>query len=295
MKADHRHELKTNELAEWIANFPEWAKENRAAIIGVAVAIVVVAGIYFRHFYRKNVVAVRRQLKLTSLFNQLSLNKLQVIQARSQGRDLSFILLQPAENLQTFAQDTKNQRMAALALIKRAEALRAELHYRLAPVSPQDLLTQISQARASYQEAFEKATSVPSLRAMAKFGLGLCEEELDNYEQARQIYRDIVANTEFEGTTAKVSAQYRLDTMADYETRVVFKPSPKPAPIPAMLLPGEIGPVSEANLPIDINLPIVIEPVTETPNLAPIVPDTNLLPTLPNSVPDVTETNLPGK
>jgi len=295
MKADHRHELKTNELAEWIANLPQWAKENRTTIIVVGVAIAVVGGLYFRYFYRKNVVAVRRQLKLTGLFNQLSVNKLQIVQARSQGRDLSFILLQPADNLQTFAQNTKNQHMAALALIKRAEALRTELHYRLTPPSQQDLMTQISKARASYQEAFETASSVPSLRAMAQFGLGLCEEELDNYEQARQIYRDIVANAEFEGTTARVSAQYRLDTMADYETKGVFKPSPKPAPIPPLLPPGEMGPGSEVNLPLDINLPFALEPVTEAPNLAPVVPDTNLIPTLPTGVPDVTETNLPGK
>ncbi len=33
MKSEHRHELKTNELAEWIANFPTWAKENAKVLI----------------------------------------------------------------------------------------------------------------------------------------------------------------------------------------------------------------------------------------------------------------------
>ncbi len=28
MKSDHRHELKTNELAEWLSNLPQWAKKN---------------------------------------------------------------------------------------------------------------------------------------------------------------------------------------------------------------------------------------------------------------------------
>ena len=33
MKSDHRHELKTNELAEWLGNLPQWTKENLVTII----------------------------------------------------------------------------------------------------------------------------------------------------------------------------------------------------------------------------------------------------------------------
>src|SRR4030042_1051622 len=36
MKSDHRHELKTNELADWMAHTPEWGHQNRNSIIGVA-------------------------------------------------------------------------------------------------------------------------------------------------------------------------------------------------------------------------------------------------------------------
>ena len=34
MRSDHRHELKTNELADWIAHFPEWANKNRTSLVG---------------------------------------------------------------------------------------------------------------------------------------------------------------------------------------------------------------------------------------------------------------------
>ena len=279
MKADHRHELKTNELAEWIANLPQWAKENRTMIIGVATAIAVVAGIYFWQFYRKRGSA-QGQLRLTGLSSQLTLGKIQTLQAQSEGRDLSFILLQPAENLKVFAQQTNNDQMAALALIKRAEALRSELHYRLAPVSEQDLITQINQAKASYAEAIarlvpstvEGASANPSLRATAQFGLGLCEEELGNFEQARQIYQDVAANPDFEGTSAKASAKWRLDSMADYEQKVVFKPAPKPQAATIVQPPVQITP-AEANLPPEANLPIIIPPVPEGPNIVPLIPD----------------------
>ena len=105
--------------------------------------------------------------------------------------------------------------MAALALIKRAEALRTELHYRAGIVSKRDLTSQISRAKTSYTEALEKSSPNPSLTAAAKFGLGLCEEELGNFEKAGQIYRDIAANPDFEGTAAAVQAKHRLELIID--------------------------------------------------------------------------------
>jgi len=40
MKAEHRHELKTNELAEWIAGLPEWTRKHLIIIIIVLVVVV---------------------------------------------------------------------------------------------------------------------------------------------------------------------------------------------------------------------------------------------------------------
>ena len=40
MKSEHRHELKTNELAEWISNFPSWTKENAKVLIPTIVVLV---------------------------------------------------------------------------------------------------------------------------------------------------------------------------------------------------------------------------------------------------------------
>jgi len=89
MKAEHRHELKTNELAEWIANFPQWAKENVKMIIYVSVVIILVAGAYFYRKYQKDVVGVRRQLELTRLATQLAGGKLEILNARARGMDIS--------------------------------------------------------------------------------------------------------------------------------------------------------------------------------------------------------------
>ncbi|HUV66143.1 MAG TPA: hypothetical protein VMW24_19780 [Sedimentisphaerales bacterium] len=280
MKSDHRHELKTNELAEWLGNLPNWTKENLYTIILVVVLLGAAAGLYFWRIYNRGSTQARQRVEFTGLLNQVSGGKMQIAQAQAQGRDQSFMLLQPAKNLETFAERAGNGRMAALALIKRAEALRAELHY--GTVQKDYLVSQTNLAKASYTEALKRCPDDPSLAAAATFGLGLCEEELGNFEQARQTYQEVTANPDFEATVAAVQAKRRLATMADYQRAVVFPP--KPAPPAAAAEPNDIvkiatgpavqisptgatGPFDvnflmdtsvpvDANLPAEVNLPV---------------------------------------
>lgn len=289
MKSDHRHELKTNELAEWISNFPQWAKENLTSIITVLAVIVVIGAVYVWRIHNKNVSA-QTQIELTGLISQLRGSKMQILSALAEGKDLSYMLVQrdgPADRLKNFAQNVNDDLMAAVALIKQAEALRTELHCRPGTVSKQDLAEQINRAKASYAEALEthlKRVSNPSLTATAQFGLGLCEEELGNFEKAQQIYRDITTNSGFEGTVAKTAAEQRLETMADYETKIVFKPSAKPEPVAVEKLPIEIK-SGDINVPIDTNL---------APHATSIIPDINVTAPAPNDM-KVPESNVPGK
>ena len=114
MKSEHRHELKTNELAEWLGNLPQWTKENLVTIICVSALIVVLGGVYLWRGYNRNVVQVRERNDFTRLLSQVSAAKMQIMQGQEQQRDLSFELLQPARELETSARTTKNDGMAAL-------------------------------------------------------------------------------------------------------------------------------------------------------------------------------------
>ena len=228
MKSEHRHELKTNELAEWINNFPQWAKQNTKTIIYISVVILGVAGLYIWKNYQKNVVSVKKQSDFTNILSTLPQAKLQIIQAQMQGFDSSYILIQTAEALQSTAQNATNDQMAALALIKRAQARRTELHYRFGAISEQDKTAQLDLAQASYGEALIKAQGNPSLTAAAKFGIGLCREERAEFDKAEQIYRDIIENPDLEVTVAAAQAKMRLETMANYQQKIVLKASPKP-------------------------------------------------------------------
>ncbi len=263
MKSEHRHELKTNELAEWLSNLPQWTKENLITIICVSALIVVLAGVYLWRGYDRNIVQVRERTEFTNLVNQVSGAKIQIVSAKEQGRDLAFMLIQLAKKLDTFAQNTKNNRMAAMALVKRAQALRAELHY--GTVEQQYIEDQTKKAKDSYDDALAKSSTNPVLAAAAEFGLGLCEEELGNFEHAREIYGDIVANPDYEGIVAVAQADFRLKTMADYEQEIAFEPDPSPEPVAAsqpsidinpaeVELPANIIPPFNFNRPLDLSM-----------------------------------------
>jgi hypothetical protein len=235
---------------------------------------------------------VQEQADFTTLLTQVPRDKAQIVQAQSQGVDRSFILLQPAKNLETFAMSTKNKQMAALAYIKHADALRADLHYRSGNISNQDLTTQINSAKNSYNAAIQKCPSNPSLTSTAQFGLGLCEEELGNFEEAKKIYQGIVTNHDFEGTLAVAQAKQRLDSIDDYKQEVTFRPAPKPkTPIEIISPDGkrQIGyqPPEGAAAP---NVPqITITP--QGPNLVSEIPIVNPEAQGPKGVTMVPEAN----
>jgi tetratricopeptide (TPR) repeat protein len=264
MKSDHRHELKTNELADWIAHFPEWARQNRTQLLVAGAVILVAVIVYFWSFYRKDVVSLRNQTHLTDLVAQVPQQMSNVARAAMQNQDDSLTLGPIARDLQEFAQKSSDNDMAALALIQRGTALRAELHYRLGEVSREELTKQIELARASYQQALDRKPSNPALTAAAQYGLGLCEEELGNFEKAGEIYGAVAQDPQYAGTTAQAAAAYRLQIMKDYRTEIVFKPAPPPAPAQP--------PVPSVRIqPGDANAPVVV-PAPQDVNAGPATP-----------------------
>lgn len=306
MKSDHRHELKTNELAEWLGNLPQWAKENVATIIVVLAVIAGAVGFYVWKGRTKRQ-QVNKQLAFTALVYQVPRVRDQIIKVQAQGADGSFMLFGPADNLRAFAKRTDDDNMAAFALIKQAEALRMELHYRLGTVRGRDFAAQITKAKESYTAAIEKSSSNPSLMAAAKFGLGLCAEELGNFDKAQQIYRDITEDPDFEGTIIVAQAKQRLETMDDYREKVVFRPAPKPVTPPVQLKPADANRPADANLPVDTSLPADINRPADTnmspkapgapggePNTLSKTPDVNAPAQDSNSIPGATAPRAPG-
>ena len=306
MKSEHRHELKTNELAEWIAHLPQWARENGRMVIYVSVVAVLVIGSGLWYWRKITAESVQQQLDFTNFVARLSQYKIQILMNQQGGTDTSYSLIEAATALGTIADGAKDEDMAALALIKQAESQRANLHYRQQTVNQTDLQRTINEVKTVYNRAIEKAAGNPSLTAMARFGLGLCEEELGNFGGAQQIYSDIIANSDFEGTTVVAKAKQRLGTMADYERRIVFRAMPKPKQPPADFMQP---PTDLLQPPIPLR-PIEDNITVEGPNRVIIVPDVNIgpepnrvreslnikiQPPAPNTVLDIADINVPGE
>jgi len=264
MKSEERHDLKTNELADWIANFPEWAKENTGTIAYLIVLIIIVGVVAYLKWYRPAYSISREQIELSQLAGQLEMAKLRMLASKGETPQSPEIIRSMADRLDAIASQLKDSENAAFALIKRGEALRAELHYASADFAkdPNALEFQINKAKSCYQQAFEKADGNPQLAALAQFGLGLCQEELGNFEEAQKIYHEIVNNEKYAGTVIVSMARERGVDMADYKGKFVFVETPKPKAATPTAPSMPVGPRIEA----------VPKAATPTPAPAPVKP-----------------------
>jgi tetratricopeptide (TPR) repeat protein len=221
MKSERRHELATNELADWIANFPQWFRENRITVI---VGSVVVVGLiaYTIFFYNMQSGTVQEKgTKATAILEQISWQKNTVLQGKTEGLGVSDLFLGTAGSLAAEASESENKNFSALATIKRAEALRSELHYRSQIAEKDYQSSQLSQAKNLYEEALAK-TDVPTIAAMAEYGIGLCLEDSGDFDGAKAIYQKIADANQYQGTSFAERAKQRVETFEDYRSDFVF-------------------------------------------------------------------------
>ena len=221
MKSERRHELATNELADWIANFPQWLKENRTTVIVGAIVVVGLIAYTIFFYNMQGKVGQEKNTQAAAILEQLNMQKLTVLQGKAENLGVSDLFLSTAGSLETVASESKNKNFGALATIKRAEALRSELHYR-AKVAEKDVQAyQLGQAKKLYEDALTK-TDVPMIKAMAEYGIGLCLEDSGDFDGAKAIYQKIADANEYQGTTFAERAKQRIDTFEDYRGNFVF-------------------------------------------------------------------------
>jgi tetratricopeptide (TPR) repeat protein len=266
MKSEERHELKTNELADWIANFPEWAKENTSTIAYAVVVIIIVGVVAYLKWYRPTHTVSQEQIEMSQLAGQLEMGKIQIITAKNQTAGSLEVLRSMADRLSAISGKLSESEYAAFAMIKQGEALRAELHYAQADFAadPNAMAFQVNKAKKCYQQAVEKADGNAQLAAMAQFGLGLCAEEVGNFEEAQKIYHDIAAKEAFAGTVIVSMARERAKDMNDYKGTFVFVETPQTSSAPEMpvgprienLPPAAVTPAPAVTKPAETNAPV---------------------------------------
>jgi len=255
MDSQHRHELKTNELAEGLKHLPGLLKDNANTIIGIIlIGVALITWPMFNKMSRQKDIA--EQMEITQSIQMMDQDVYAVLQApaddmlaKSEALDA---LLVNADALVEKVSGIYNRNLAALAQIKAAQAIRTELHLRQ-EVDADMLERQIRKAQNAYQEALSSANT-PTLTAMAKFGLALCSEELGQTDQAAELYQQIAGDENYKATVFPTQAQRRLDTLSDNTEVFNFAAVP-------VVIEEEVVDTEEVIEPTAVE---IIEPAAET-------------------------------
>jgi tetratricopeptide (TPR) repeat protein len=237
MKAERRHELQHNEIADWLAEAIERVKPYSRAIAGVALAAAVLLTAYV-------VLSRRAESKQSTAWNEYY----QALQSPSnEGLEA---------DLEAIAREHQSAvaglwAAVTLADLQLDEGVRSFFFDRRAAEK------KLQSAAAHYEAVVEKADD-PLLRARALYGLGRAQESLGHLDEARRAYRQIV---DAEGSDAFRSlARLRLDDLERDSTKDFYAWFETQEPAGASSLPsgslGERFPFDESGLgsPGDLNL-----------------------------------------
>ena len=84
MDSEHRHELKTNELADWIVHAPEYLRKNYLTILGV---LLIIAGLvsWPALTKKRQGVDTKQAVETTELIEKISRSKALIVQSDQQG------------------------------------------------------------------------------------------------------------------------------------------------------------------------------------------------------------------
>jgi tetratricopeptide (TPR) repeat protein len=238
MDSKQRHEMMTNELADWIGHIPDFLNTYRNQLLGVVLVVIgLISWPILNRWRQQSDFAAKAEI--VKILDSLETGKYMALsrQQDSQQEFKADSFLVAASNLAEEAKKAPTEDLSAIALVKRGQALRMDLFYRKEITAEDAVSTQIKQAQEAYQAAFDKAR-MPVVKAMAQFGLGLCLEESGRLEEAKATYQKMVDEPSYAGTPLPAAAKDRIDKMVDNNVKYVFAEPVKPAaPLPAATTP----------------------------------------------------------
>lgn len=262
MKSDRRHELQTNELADWLGERIEELRPHAGAItLGIVAILALFIGSLW-YFSGSSRSSARVWSAFFSAFNTREPAKaLEKLAADQIGTKPALWALQSTG-------DMSLSQGAALLFSDRAEA--------------QKLL---QKAETAYKQVEAAATAEPILQARARLGLAKVYESLCKPEDARKYY-ELVAETQ-KGTTLGDLAAADAKRLKDDRQLTLLawfadQTPKKPAPVPGLGgglpgLPGSLPDQPDIGLPPAGGLPPLGVPGTEPPS-SPVAPATPAAP-----------------
>jgi len=250
MKSEHRHELKTNDLAKGILTAGDYVRVYGGRVaLGVAIVILVIVLIMQQ--------AARSRQAETLLPAQLA-------QARAQIEQLQQTQLTP--NDRQITDDARNAIKAVKdnasndALKAEAFATEGDLNWAIAnypkltptsttapvPVTDAQRTEAASAAKAAYQQVLDKYPTQTLAVLTARFGLAALAENARDWATARQQYEAVKA-IEAAPKVYKQLAEGRIQYLELIQKPVLIGQVPE-KPLPPPLDPADMG-LDESGLP----------------------------------------------
>ena len=247
MKAEERHKLKSNELADSIKELSEFFNRHSAKLLtGVIVILILAAAVLWR---QKN--------KAESQYERIYLLQNLIAQSNQlQYRAAQQARVQPEENttgeflynvepqaglLAELAQMEIGSPVGITALLQQAQNLRSQLLYSDRTMSEQEQLDLSRRTEVIYKRVIDECPEQAVVTATARLGLALLAEDRGQWDQAKQIYETIADDKEDQlaGTVLPFHARKRLNLLDGIGRPIVFPESPletiteTPAEVPA--------------------------------------------------------------
>jgi len=203
MKSSRRHELKANELAVQLEKAKQLLSKYGSQIAAVVVLIVVVIGI--------------------GLYLRVSGNTTRQYNWQQVGRILANDRSAVGIDLEQLAMQTSDPKLAAIAWKLHGDSLLAQLTI-TEGIERESLAERIRQA---YRQVIEKRDDNTVAAEASIIGLGVLAENLNQWQQAREYYRQLTSDGKFVDTPFGKLAEQRLADLDRLSKPVVF-PTGKP-------------------------------------------------------------------
>jgi tetratricopeptide (TPR) repeat protein len=265
MKAQRRQELKTNDLAQTLADIKEFLEKYGTYVGGGAIIVVVVlvASMWWRNSLRSE---QRRQWEDLYGLQEASVKLLWGQPGEGQpgaaGPDFDTLV---ARHRTLIASATNPQvKMRALSALGDLSWRYARLGAGAGPGT--ELRNRaLEESASAYRQLAEDYANDSRARGNALLSLAVIAEERGNFDRAEEIYNQLKSDPAFAGTVFAESASEALDRLEDLREEIVFAPAPPPPPEPAEV---EAAPTTGATEPAQESPSTKTEP-TSTANAAP--------------------------
>ncbi|HEY7115544.1 MAG TPA: hypothetical protein VH475_03100 [Tepidisphaeraceae bacterium] len=247
MKSEHRHELKTNDLAKSLITFQDYAKEYGGRVaLGLAIVILAIVLITQR-ISRARSDAQRYQDNLA--FARSVIDRLNHVQVGFSGQ----VSVQPGDAdparriLQEIREKASDKHTLADALLAQGDLEWALANYpdlaaatQPAPKLEKDRGDLLKDAKAAYQRVLEQYPDQPIPVAGAHFGLAAVAENERQWDDARKHY-DAIKNAAG-ASQYKNWAEFKLKRLDEIRQPVLVGQVAEKFEIPA---PPSTGPTTQ--------------------------------------------------